>query len=242
MTNDLSPGRETGSSVDADDAADTGTVQDLDAVAGSAEDSAAEPPEEIQADAPETLETAGGTLEAAGGTPIPDDSTALLGRINAALESFHSRAEHYEETNRLLHTRIESLQSDQVRVLLKPVFERLATMQAQAVDAAADARGRDSSSAGDFEFFAISIDELLALYDVEPVGAAPGITFDSKLHHGARIVPTADLELDGRIQRVQRQGYRYAGADRVMLPARVSVYRYTAPAPETALDSDRSTS
>lgn len=176
------------------------------------------------------------------GTHATDDP--LIQRVNAALEAFHARAERYEETNRFLHSRIESLQSDQVRALLKPVFERLAALQTQAVNAATDARDRDSSSAVDFDFFAISIDELLALYDVEPVGAEPGLPFDSKIHHGARIVPTTDSELDGRIQRVQRQGYKFAGADRVMLPARVSVYRYTAPEPprESVPDVERTIS
>lgn len=255
MVNDLSSGQATGSAVEAenpeaeipadqavmteteDSAAETDAAPIPDAAAGHAGNDGTSPAGEIQ-------DEAAANAEAAGGTGLPDDGTVLLKRIDAALESFHSRAQHYEETNRLLHSRIESLQSDQVRVLLKPVFERLATLQAQAADAAADARDRDPSSAGDFDFFAISIDELLALYDVEPVGAAPGIVFDSRLHHGARIVPTADPELDGRIQRVQRQGYKYAGADRVMLPARVSVYRHTAPdpAPEAVPDSEQTIS
>lgn len=161
--------------------------------------------------------------------PEPAFDSAVLKRIDSSLDSFHTRAEQYEATNRLLHTRIEELQHDQVRALLKPMFERLATLQAQATESAVAAAERDSSSAGDFEFFAITIDELLALYDVESVGAASGAEFDSRNHHGARTVPTEDPTLHGKIQRVQRQGYRFAGAERVMLPARVSVYRHVPP-------------
>lgn len=169
--------------------------------------------------------------------PGSQEGIRLLETIAAALDSFHTRTEQYENTNRLLHSRIEDLQNDQVRSLLKPVFERLATMHAQASEAATSMRDRDPSSASDFEFFAISINELLALYDVEPVGAVAGAAFNSKDHHGARTVPTCDADLEGKIQRVQRQGYRFAGADRVMLPARVSVYRYTPPVEQQTLEA-----
>jgi molecular chaperone GrpE (heat shock protein) len=154
-------------------------------------------------------------------------SRTVIERIEASLAAFHQRASEYEATNRLLHARVEELQQDQVRSLLKPVFERLASLNAQATEAAHSSRDTDVGTADEFEFFATSIDELLALYDIDSVAAAVGQPFDSKLHHAGRIKSTDDPARDGMVQRIHRQGYRLAGSDRVLLPARVGVYRYT---------------
>ena len=152
----------------------------------------------------------------------------VVERIDATLAAFHQRAAEYEATNRLLHARVEDLQQDQVRSLLKPVFERLASLHAQATEAADSNRDADAASADEFDFFATSINELLALYDIDSVGAAVGQPFDSRKHHGTRIKSTDDPALDGIVQRIHRQGYKLAGSGRVLLPARVSVYRYAA--------------
>jgi molecular chaperone GrpE (heat shock protein) len=154
-------------------------------------------------------------------------SRTVIERIEASLTAFHHRASEYEATNRMLHARIEELQQDQVRLLLKPVFERLASLNAQATEVARSNRDADAGSADEFEFFATSINELLALYDIDSIAAAVGQPFDSKVHHAGRIKSTDDPARDGMVQRIHRQGYRLAGSDRVLLPARVSVYRYT---------------
>lgn len=153
----------------------------------------------------------------------------VIERIDASLAAFNQRASEYEATNRLLHARVEELQHDQVRSLLKPVFERLASLHAQATEAAGSTRDRDAGSAEEFDFFATSIDELLGLYDIDSVGAAVGQPFDSKRHHATRVKSTDVPELDGIVQRLHRQGYTLAGSDRVLLPARVSVYRFAGP-------------
>jgi molecular chaperone GrpE (heat shock protein) len=212
------------------------------AVADTVEDTAGDTAEaraDSDADeATEPVQTAGPTDAPPASEPETPDLAAQLERTHAVVEridtslvAFHQRAAEYEATNRLLHSRVEELQQDQVRALLKPVFERLASLHAQATEMADKNRSADAGSADEFDYFATTIDELLALYDLDSVAAAAGQVFDSKKHHAARIKTTDDQALDSIVHKVHRQGYTLAGADRVLLPARVSVYRYAAPVP-----------
>ena len=152
-------------------------------------------------------------------------------QLRAETSAFHERAAAYEDNARSLHSRIEKLQDDQVRSLLKPFFERLSTLHAQALDSSAALATEAPAAAEDFEYFAETIEDMFSLYDIDSVGAAVGNPFDARLHQSARIIATEDPALDATIQRVARQGFIFAGADRVLLPARVSVFRYT-PTPD----------
>lgn len=162
------------------------------------------------------------------GSPLNSVTAALQG-LEAQVRGFHARAENYEQIVRQMQSRIEQLQGDQVQALLKPVIQRFAGLHAQATEASEVARERGETAEKDFSFFAVAIEEALGLVDIESVGAAPAVEFDSGRHHASRIVPTHDPELDQRVQRVLRQGFTYAGAPRVFLPAQVSVYRYDPP-------------
>jgi molecular chaperone GrpE (heat shock protein) len=164
-----------------------------------------------------------------------------LQQLSDRIGEFNTRSAEYEANARLLHARIESLQQDQVRALLKPAFERLATLHAQAVDASSDAVS-ERAARDDFDFFATSIEELLGLYDLDSVDAAVGSGFDPRHHHAARTVRTTRSELDGTIQRVIRQGFAFAGNERVLLPARVGVYRFAPEPLEEGADAEAPTS
>lgn len=159
---------------------------------------------------------------------------AALKGLEAQVQGFHARAENYEQVVRQMQSRIEQLQGDQVQALLKPVIQRFASLHAQASEASERARERRESAERDFSFFAIAIEEALGLVDIESVGAAPEVEFDSRKHHASRIVPTDDPTLGQRVQRVLRQGFAYVGAPRVFLPAQVSVYRYESSQPVAA--------
>lgn len=149
---------------------------------------------------------------------------------------FHTRAERYEDIILKMQTRIEQLQGDQVQALLRPVLQRFAGLQAQALEAAEGAFGRGEEAAKDFGFFAVAIEEALGLLDLESVGAAPSVGFDPGKHHASRITTTDDPALDSQIHRVLRQGFGYPGAARVLMPAQVSVYRYEPPAMQEPAD------
>lgn len=174
--------------------------------------------------------TGGPEVEEVGSTDsdnLPRDAVAAaLQGLEAQIQGFHARAENYEQIVRQMQNRIEQLQGDQVQALLKPVIQRFAGLHAQAVEASEKARERGESAEKDFGFFTVAIEEALGLVDIESVGAAPDVEFDSRKHHASRIVPTADPTLDQRVQRVLRQGFTYVGAPRVFLPAQVSVYRF----------------
>lgn len=163
-----------------------------------------------------------------------DAVAAALQGLETQIQGFHARAENYEQIVRQMQNRIEQLQGDQVQALLKPVIQRFAGLHAQAVEASEKARDRGELAEKDFGFFTVAIEEALGLVDIESVGAAPDVEFDSRKHHASRIVPTSDPNLDQRVQRVLRQGFTYVGAPRVFLPAQVSVYRFEPAQPPAA--------
>lgn len=165
-------------------------------------------------------------LDALSVDPPLSELTTALKSLEVQTLAFHTRAENYEQIIRQMQSRIEQLQGDQVQALLKPVIQRFAGLHAQAIESSEQARDRLEAAEKDFSFFAVAIEEALGLVDIESVGASPSVEFDPRKHHASRIVATGDPELDKRIQRVLRQGFTYAGAPRVFLPAQVSVYRY----------------
>ncbi|PPF43824.1 nucleotide exchange factor GrpE [Pseudoclavibacter sp. AY1F1] len=149
-----------------------------------------------------------------------------IAMLNSSIEGFQARSAAYEEANRQLHARNEALHQDQVRSLLKPVFERLASLHAQASEMSSGHHANDSEVADDFTFFATAIEELLELYDIVSVGACAGDAVNARQHAVVRVKVTDRPELDGVVARVQRQGFAYSGAGRTMLPARVIAHRY----------------
>lgn len=153
----------------------------------------------------------------------------MVSGLEEQVRRFHVRAENFEQIIRQMQNRIEQLQGDQVQALLKPVIRRFAGLHSQAAEAAERARERGEKAEKDFDFFMDAIEEALGLIDVESVAAEPSAEFDPGKHHAARIVTTDDSEMDRRVQRVLRQGFTHVDADRVFLPAQVSVYRYQPP-------------
>ncbi|WP_198286945.1 nucleotide exchange factor GrpE [Frankia sp. QA3] len=166
------------------------------------------------------------------------DVVAALRGVERQAEAFHARAQNYEHIIQQMQSRIEQLQGDQVQALLKPLIQRIASLHAQAVEASEQARGRGETAEKDFRFFTVAIEEALGLLDIESVAAAPSVKFDPRQHHASRVLPTDDPSMDGRIQRVLRQGFTYTGAARVFLPARVSIYRFEPPSEVPAADMD----
>lgn len=155
----------------------------------------------------------------------------ILTRIESLAEGFNQRSQVHEETIRKMHRRIEELQEDQVRTLLKPVFERLAGLHAQADEGTEQARlGTldQNNTLRTLEQFKDSIEDLLSMLDVESVEATIGGLVDRKKHYAVKTKKTGDKSLDKTIYKIVRQGFTFAGADRVMLPARVIAYKYDA--------------
>ncbi|WP_017613529.1 nucleotide exchange factor GrpE [Nocardiopsis salina] len=161
--------------------------------------------------------------------PASEGMSASVEGLAEQVRGFHARADNYEQIIRQMQNRIEQLQGDQVQALLKPVIRRFAGLHSQAAEAAERARERGEKSEKDFDFFMDSIEEALGLIDVESVEAESSTEFDPAKHHAARVVTTDDPEKDRRVHRVLRQGFTYVDADRVFLPAQVSVYKHEEP-------------
>lgn len=198
------------------------------------------PSDEAPAEEEQTEPPAPGE-EPVAGPAGPSAAEGLLERVTARLEAaervseglveiLKQRVQSLEDVNRQLHRRVEDLSQDQTKTLLKPVYERLAALHTTAAGAAEESRTSAPSAAVDFEFIATAIEELLGLYDIDSVGAEPGQQFDATVHHAAQVKKTDDPGQDNVIHRVVRQGFTQIGAERTLLPARVSVYRYSAPA------------
>lgn len=150
-----------------------------------------------------------------------------LGAMGSQLEMFHARSEQYESIIRRMQSKIEDLQSDQVRTLLKPVINRLAVLYTEAVSAAQRAADRgDLKSQKDFGYFADEVEEGLGMLDIESLDTKVDDEFDAARHAARGATVTGDQSLDRKVAGVVRQGFTYVGAERVFLPALVKVYRF----------------
>lgn len=178
------------------------------------------------------------TTDAAMGNSSPE-LAAELADMASALERFHARAEQYESIIRRMQSRIEELQADQVRELLKPLILKLASLHTAAIDAERRASTReDDASRRDFDYFVSEIEETLSLLDIESIGVSVLDEFDAARHAARRRVDTDDASLDRRIAKVIRQGFTYVGAERVFIPAQVTVYRHTSDSAEPATSAE----
>lgn len=186
-----------------------------------------------------------GEADAATSTPESPDLTALRvleSHLEQLRQDFDRRATEYEKTIRALHSSLEDLQGQQLTGMMKPVFQLFADLQAELASAAARAReSGDEMYAGEFEFFAGSVDAVLEHFDLESVRAAEGDVFDRRAHAAVLSKVTEDPELDQTVARVARQGFRVVGESRVLLPARVVVWRHrpaeSSPSSEASADA-----
>jgi molecular chaperone GrpE (heat shock protein) len=148
--------------------------------------------------------------------------------LEASVERFHERSAAHDDLVHRMQQRIDDLQRDQVRALLSPIYEELASLQADLAEVAGrEWTGSDPDSLGkELTFLVTRVDSALHLLGLESVGAATGVEFDSRLHAAARRVPTGDPALDRTIERVYRQGFTFPGAKKVSMHARVTVYEF----------------
>ena len=151
-----------------------------------------------------------------------------IASLRADSSTFQERSAAQESLIARMQQRIEDLQGDQVRALLSPVYQELASLHADLTEAA----GKDYSVipperlARELSFLVSRVDTALQLLGLESVGAAAGVQFDSRLHSAVRRVPTGRESLDGMIEDVQRQGFIFPGAAKASMYARVTVYAY----------------
>jgi molecular chaperone GrpE (heat shock protein) len=161
--------------------------------------------------------------------------TDAMAGMRADISLFQERSAAQESLITRMQQRIDELQGDQVRALLSPVYQELASLHADLLEAA----GKDYSVLPperlprELSFLLSRVDTTLHLLGLESVGAAAGVPFDSRLHSAVRRVPTGRKSLDGVIATVQRQGFTFPGAAKASMYARVTVYAY-----DSTIDAD----
>lgn len=159
--------------------------------------------------------------------PAPDMSHAILNELQEIRTSLLARCEGYEQANTTLQAAVATAQREQLTSYVKPTFERFVEIHSALVKNADVARvNGDEGYAEDFSFIAQSVEEILASFDLDSVGAAVGDPFDRSAHSASLIRKTGDVTKDQTIAKVVRQGFRVVGEERVHMPARVVVWKY----------------
>lgn len=169
-----------------------------------------------------------------------DDLRALVDEIASLSAQFDKRASEYERTIRELYSRVEELQRNQLMGLMKPVFVQFADLHAEMVSTAQQAReAGDEGHASDLDYFTEAFERMLGHFDLESVGAAAGGPFDRRSQAAVLTKKTTDRAADQTVARVVRQGFRMSGEERVLIPARVVVWKAVDPSVPEAVPNDR---
>lgn len=169
-------------------------------------------------------------------TKINDEFSAIKDLLNRSIED-RSTLESMSDT-------IQQLRQDQVSTLLLPGIQRIVI----ALHAIADALSKDESEYTLEDFRRIFRQELeyidsllrdsLENFGFEEVTSSIGTQFQPRQHQAKQKIRTSDESLDKKIAKVMRSGFTFAGSERAIIPAQVSVYQYDESISETTSSSN----
>lgn len=130
-----------------------------------------------------------------------------------------------------MQRRIEELQAEVAHSLYTPVINELASLHADATQAAeaAEANAQTftaSQARNEFIAFLARVETCMEHLGVEPLAAAANEPFNSRTQTAVGTTPTADASLDRCVARVVRQGFAPPGARRPTVYSRVVVYTH----------------
>ncbi|MEU6261905.1 nucleotide exchange factor GrpE [Saccharopolyspora shandongensis] len=213
-----------------DGRADTG--EPVDAVAGVPEPAA---PEADQA--PEPVEP---LAESAEPLPEPDPLAPLTEAVAALTEQVrehHERAAARERVIDKLHGEVERLRAGEQNLVLRPITTDLQNLRKDLLHQARTlpAEIGRQQVADLLESFALSAEQALERCGSAPIRPEVGAEFSAREHRAIKVLPADDPGRHERIAAVVSDGYLDTTTDRVTVPARVHVYRWsaeTAPATE----------
>ncbi len=158
---------------------------------------------------------------------LRDVQSGLAG-LTSRVTAFNERSAAQESIIARMQQRLEELQGDQVRALLRPVFEQLAALHGD-ITAIADrvlSAGDGARWGKELAFLSNRVETAFDSLGLVSVEADAGVEFDSRVHFAVRSKPTHDAALDKSVAEVQRQGFTTPGTTKTELPARVVVYSY----------------
>lgn len=182
----------------------------------------ADEPEHLPDFSEDTVPTEGGDTE--------EPLVRLLQEVTALRESFDERSHALEAMNRTLLASVEDLQRQQLINLIKPVLGQFIELHAELTKYAATAQDEGHAAyAEDFTAAASSVEEILSGFDLVSVEAKVSDPFERGTHAAVLTKKTSNADDDLRLAKVVRQGFRFVGEDRVHMPARVVVWKFTPP-------------
>jgi molecular chaperone GrpE len=163
----------------------------------------------------------------------PADPVAVLaaavGELTEQVRAYHARAQARERVIDQLHNQIERLRVGEQGLLLRPIVMDLQHLRAdllhQARTVSPQLGGQQVVSL--FESFALSVELTLERCGVVPIRPSVGTRFSPREHRAVKVAEAESPEADGTIDAVVAEGYRDTHTDRVTVPARVHVRRWT---------------
>ncbi|MDA3627832.1 nucleotide exchange factor GrpE [Saccharopolyspora sp. WRP15-2] len=187
--------------------------------AAAAPDDAAELPE-----TPEPVDTAGET---------PDPVAEIAGAVSELtdqLRQHHDRAAARERVIDKLHAEVERLRAGEQNLLLRPITTDLQNLRKDLLHQARTLPPELTRQqvADLLESFALSAEQALERCGSAPIRPEVGAEFSAREHRAVKTLPAEEPEQHERIALVVSDGYLDTTTDRVTVPARVHVYRWSA--------------
>ncbi|QIZ39611.1 nucleotide exchange factor GrpE [Saccharopolyspora sp. ASAGF58] len=171
------------------------------------------------------------------GEPLPDappDPVAQLAEAVAALteqvREHHERAAAREGVIDKLHAEVERLRAGEQNLVLRPITKDLQNLRKDLLHQARllPAEIGRQQVVDLLESFALSAEQALERCGSAPIRPEIGAEFAPREHRAIKVLPADDPAQHERIAVVVSDGYLDTTTDRVTVPARVHVYRWSA--------------
>jgi molecular chaperone GrpE (heat shock protein) len=196
--------------------------------------------DEQPADGPPPPDEVGTTDDVTRDDPITT-LTAVVSGLGEEIRSHHARAAARERVIDNLHAEVERLRVGERSLSLRPVITDLQHLRTDLLRQAGTLpQDMDTAQVGDLlESFALSVEQALERCGVVPIQPEVGAEFSARQHRAVRVLSTSDPERNGTIAEVVADGYQDNTTDRVTVPAKVHVWRWSAENDLTRVDGEQ---
>ncbi|MDA3646420.1 nucleotide exchange factor GrpE [Saccharopolyspora indica] len=165
--------------------------------------------------------------------PEADPVAELTGAVSALAEQIrehHDRAAARERVIDKLHAEVERLRAGEQNLLLRPITTDLQNLRKDLLHQARALPPEPTREqvADLLESFALSAEQALERCGSAPIRPEIGAEFSAREHRAVKILPAEEPDQHERIALVVSDGYLDTTTDRVSVPARVHVYRWSA--------------
>lgn len=163
---------------------------------------------------------------------VPDPVAALarsVGELADQVRAYHARAQARERVIDQLHAEVERLRAGEQGLLLRPIVTDLQRLRTDLLHQATTLSPEidQKQAATLLESFALSVELTLERGGSLPLRPSVGAQFSAREHRAVKLVAASCPEEDGTVALVVADGYLDTSTDRVTVPARVHVRRWT---------------